>query len=457
MVAPLHVLILAAGAGTRMKSAAAKVLLPLAGEPLLAHVLATAQALRPQAIHVVYGHRGDAVRAAFAQHDVDWIEQAEQRGTGHAVRLALANVPDDARVLVLYGDVPLIRAESLQPLIDATGPLAMLAATLADPTGYGRVVLDAAGRVTRIVEQRDATADEQAITLTNTGLVAAAAGHLREWVGQLNTDNAQGEYYLTDVFAMAAKAGTPAACVKLADANEARGANNPWQLAELEALLRTRRAKALALAGVRLVDPARFDQRGVVEAGRDVEIDVDVVLEGHVVLGDGVRIGPFCRLRDVTLAAGTVVKAHCDLEGVNAGSGCQIGPYSRLRPGSELADNVHIGNFVETKKTHVGLGSKANHLTYLGDTEIGAGVNIGAGTITCNYDGINKFRTVIGDRAFIGSNTALVAPVTVGADATIGAGSTITHDAEAGQLSVGRGRQKLVPGWKRPGKVPPGK
>ncbi len=452
MTTPLHVVILAAGEGKRMKSATAKVLLPLAGRPLLAHVLDVAQALQPAAVHVVYGHRGQAVREAFAGARVTWVEQAEQRGTGHAVRLALAGVPDSARVLVLYGDVPLVRAATLRELAAAPASLAVLAAAQDDPTGYGRVELDDAGRVRGIVEERDADARQRAIRLTNTGMIAAAAAHLRAWVGALDNDNAQGEYYLTDVFAQAAAAGEPAACVRLADPDEALGANDPWQLATLEATLRQRRARALALTGVRLADPARFDQRGTVEAGRDVEIDVDVILEGHVKLGDGVRIGPFCRLCDVELGAGTVVLAHCDLQGATAAGDCTIGPFARLRPGAELASGVHIGNFVEAKKTRLGEGSKANHLTYLGDSEVGAHVNIGAGTITCNYDGVNKFRTCIGDGAFIGSNAALVAPVTIGAEATIGAGSVITRDAPAGTLSVARARQKEVPGWERPRK-----
>ncbi|HEX7342339.1 MAG TPA: bifunctional UDP-N-acetylglucosamine diphosphorylase/glucosamine-1-phosphate N-acetyltransferase GlmU [Rhodanobacteraceae bacterium] len=450
MSTPLHVIILAAGEGKRMRSATAKVLLPLGGRPLLAHVLATAQALRPASVHVVYGHRGDAVRRAFADAGVVWVEQAQQHGTGHAVRLALVGVPDDARVLVLYGDVPLIRPESLVDLAQSVAPLTVLAAELEDPTGYGRILLDMMGTVSSIVEERDATPAQRAITLTNTGLIAADARHLRGWLGHLDTGNAQGEYYLTDVFAQAAAAGEPATCVRLHDADEAKGANDPWQLAELETLLRRRRAMALAGAGVRITDPMRFDQRGTVEVGHDVEIDIDVILEGHVVLGDGVHIGPFCRLRDVTLAADTIVHAHCDLEGVQVGRDCRIGPYARLRPGSKLADGVHVGNFVETKKTSIGSGSKANHLTYLGDCEVGASVNIGAGTITCNYDGVNKFRTVIGDDAFIGSNSSLVAPVTIGAGATIGAGSVITRDAAADQLSVARSRQQLVVGWVRP-------
>ena len=450
MTDPLHVVVLAAGEGKRMKSATAKVLLPLAGRPMLAHVIDAARALEPAAIHVVYGHRGDAVRAAFADQALTWVEQAEQHGTGHAVRLAMPGIPDRARVLVLYGDVPLVRSTTLEALVRAEGALAVLAAELEDPTGYGRVELDADDRVQGIVEERDADARQRAIRLTNTGMIAADAARLRGWVDALDNDNAQGEYYLTDVFAQAAAAGTPAACVRLDDPAEASGANNPWQLAALEATWRERCAWELAMAGVRLADPRRFDQRGVVEAGRDVEIDVDVILEGHVRLADGVRIGPFCRLRDVDLGPGTVVQAHCDIEGARVGADCRIGPYARLRVGTELADAVHVGNFVETKKTRIAHGSKANHLTYLGDTEIGSGVNVGAGTITCNYDGANKFRTVIGDGAFIGSNASLVAPLTIGAGATIGAGSVITRAAPGGELTVARVRQKTIPGWERP-------
>ncbi|HET7359549.1 MAG TPA: bifunctional UDP-N-acetylglucosamine diphosphorylase/glucosamine-1-phosphate N-acetyltransferase GlmU [Rhodanobacteraceae bacterium] len=455
MSQPLHVIVLAAGEGKRMRSASAKVLLPLAGRPMLAHVLETARALSPQAIHVVYGHRGEQVREAFAgAADLRWVEQAEQLGTGHAVKLALAGVPDEARVLVLYGDVPLIRADTLRALLGADGPLAVLAADQADPAGYGRVVLDDRGRVRAIVEEKDANAAQRAVRLTNTGIVAGDARRWRGWVANLGNANAQGEYYLTDMFAQAAEVGEPAACVRLADPGEAAGANDAWQLAGLEACLRQRNARALALAGVRLADPSRFDQRGTVVAGRDVAIDVDVILEGTVKLGDGVRVGPFCRLCDVDLAAGTVVRAHCDLEGVTSLGAASIGPFSRLRPGTELADGVHVGNFVETKQARLGEGSKANHLTYLGDTVVGARVNIGAGTITCNYDGANKSVTRIEDGAFIGSNSALVAPVTIGAGATIGAGSVITRDAPAGELSVGRGRQQSIPGWTRPARKP---
>ena len=446
---PLHVIVLAAGEGKRMKSALPKVLMPLAGRPMLAHVVETAHALAAAQVHVVYGHGGDAVRGAFADAGLTWAHQAQQLGTGHAVLQALPAVPDAARVLVLYGDVPLITADTLRALLAQPG-LAMLAEELADPGGYGRVVLDAGGRVAAIVEHKDADAAQRAIRIVNTGVLAAPAAALKRWLAQVGNRNSQGEYYLTDVYALAAADGQAAACVRCLEAGEADGANDPWQLAQLERRLQQRHARALALAGVRFADPARFDQRGSVEAGRDVEIDVDVVLEGKVSLGDGVRIGPFCRLRDVTLAAGTRVHAHCDLDGVVSTGAALIGPYARLRPGTELAEGVHIGNFVETKKARLGRGSKANHLTYLGDTEIGSAVNVGAGTITCNYDGANKFLTRIEDGAFIGSNTALVAPVTVGKDATIGAGSTLSKDAPPGELTVARARQTTVPGWKRP-------
>lgn len=451
MAAPLHVIVLAAGEGKRMKSSIAKVLLPLAGRPMLAHVLDAARALGPDCVHVVYGHRGEQVRAAFeGQEDLAWVEQAEQLGTGHAVRLALEGVPDPARVLVLYGDVPLLQASTLQPVVEARASLAVLAAEMEDPAGYGRVMRDAGDRVRAIVEEKDASAEQRAVHLTNTGIVAANAAPLRAWVAALGNANAQGEYYLTDVFGLAATAGDPALCVQLADAREASGANTPWQLAGLERLYRQRRARALAEAGVRIVDPARLDVRGSVQSGRDVEIDVDVILEGEVVLGDNVRIGPFCRLRNVHLSSGTVVQAHCDLEGAVTEGACSIGPFARLRPGAVLAEGAHVGNFVEMKKTRLGAGSKAGHLTYLGDAEIGRDVNIGAGTITCNYDGANKHRTRIGDGAFIGSNSALVAPVTIGARATLGAGSTIGRDAPEGKLTVARARQVTVSGWKRP-------
>ncbi|MDQ1094743.1 bifunctional UDP-N-acetylglucosamine pyrophosphorylase/glucosamine-1-phosphate N-acetyltransferase [Xanthomonas sacchari] len=453
MSLPLHVVILAAGAGKRMKSDKPKVLQPIAGRPMLAHVIETARHLQPDAIHIVHGHGGDAVLAAFAdQPDLRWAEQAQQLGTGHAVQQAMAAVPDAATVLVLYGDVPLIRAETLTRLLHAPGRVAVLVAEPEDPSGYGRIVRDAAGKVAAIVEQKDADDEQRHIRTINTGIVTAESTALKRWLAQLRNDNAQGEYYLTDIFAAAAAEFTPAEMVLVADPIEAEGANDPWQLAQLERAWQARAARALCEQGVQLIDPNRLDQRGRVRAGRDVRIDANVILEGEVELGDGVSIGPFVRLKDVVLGPGTEVRAHCDLEGVVAEGAVQIGPFARLRPGTVLADGVHIGNFVETKKAVLGVGSKANHLTYLGDATIGSGVNVGAGVITCNYDGVNKSQTVIGDGVFVGSNSALVAPLEIGDGATIGAGSVITRSAPAGKLSVARVRQETVEGWKRPGK-----
>jgi bifunctional UDP-N-acetylglucosamine pyrophosphorylase/glucosamine-1-phosphate N-acetyltransferase len=447
----LHVVILAAGEGKRMHSARPKVLQPLAGRPMLAHVIDTAREAGADRIHVVHGHGGGAVRNEFKdQADLLWVEQAQQLGTGHAVQQAMPGITTSARVLVLYGDVPLIRAQTLRELLAVDADLAVLGAEPTDPTGYGRVVLDGNGHVSAIVEQKDASDEQRAIRLVNTGIVSANAGGLRHWLGKLGNDNSQGEYYLTDIFAMAALEGRAARVVRTPDAQETEGANDPWQLAQLERAFQRRAVQALCAQGVRVADAARVDIRGSVRAGRDVEVDVNVVFEGDVVLGDNVRIGPFCRLRNVTLAAGTIVHAHCDLDGVDAGSDCRIGPYARLRPGTELAEEVHIGNFVETKKTHLRRGAKANHLSYLGDAVIGERSNIGAGTITCNYDGVNKFETRIGDDAFIGSNSALVAPVYIGHGATIGAGSVITRDAPDGELVVARAKQQTVTGWKRP-------
>ncbi|WEN15343.1 bifunctional UDP-N-acetylglucosamine diphosphorylase/glucosamine-1-phosphate N-acetyltransferase GlmU [Rhodanobacter sp. AS-Z3] len=449
--APLHVVILAAGAGTRMKSHRPKVLMPLAGRSLLAHVIAAARALQPAALHIVYGHCGDQVQAAFAeQTDLRWVLQAERLGTGHAVEQALANVPDDARVLVLYGDVPLTRVETLQQLVGTEGGFSLLTMRLDAPRGYGRVLCDGNGHVRSVVEEKDADDVQRAVNLVNTGILVTAAKSLRSWIARLDRNNAQGEYYLTDIFRMAADENAPALSVECADPIEAAGANNPLQLCELEAAYRQRAAQALLADGVRLADPSRIDVRGAVTAGCDVELDINVILEGTVVLGDDVRVGAFTRLKNVQLAAGTVVQSHCDLEGVVTHGPCTIGPFARLRPGTELEAGVHVGNFVETKKTHLGRGSKANHLTYLGDTEVGSGVNIGAGTITCNYDGVNKHLTRIGDGAFIGSNSSLVAPVTIGAQATIGAGSVITRDAPDGELTVARGKQQTFEGWQRP-------
>jgi len=455
MPAPLHVVILAAGEGKRMKSALPKVLQKIAGRPMLAHVIDTARALHPAGIHVVHGHGGDAVQEAFdEQPDLQWAEQAQQLGTGHALQQAMPGIPDGAQVLVLYGDVPLIAPATLQRLLEAPGRLAVLAAEPENPAGYGRIVRDAEGRVAAIVEHKDADDGQRRIGIVNTGVIAAEATPMKRWLQALRNDNVQGEYYLTDVFAQAAAEFSAAEIVLVADPMETEGANDPWQLAQLERAFQLRAVRALRVQGVRFADPARVDIRGTVSVGRDVEIDVDVVLEGDVTLGDDVRIGPFCRLKDVSLAAGTQVRAHCDLDGARAEGAVTIGPFARLRPGTVLADGVHIGNFVETKNAILGVGSKANHLSYLGDASIGAKVNIGAGTITCNYDGVNKATTRIEDGAFIGSNSALVAPVTIGRDATIGAGSVITKDAPDGELTIARGRQETLPGWKRPVKTP---
>ncbi len=451
MSAPLHVVILAAGEGKRMKSSTPKVLQKIAGQPMLTHVIAAARELQPAGLHLVYGHGGDQVRAAFAdQTDLQWTEQSRQLGTGHAVQQAIPNIPDGAQVLVLYGDVPLITSATLRALLAAEGRLAVLAAELDDPNGYGRIVRDSEGRVGAIVEHKDADEEQRRIRIVNTGIIKAEATALKGWLQRLSNDNAQGEYYLTDVFAMAAAEYSAAEMVLVEDAIETEGANDPWQLAQLERAFQQRLVRALCVQGARFADPARVDIRGEVTVGRDVEIDVDVVFEGKVALGDGVRIGPFCRISNASLASGTEVRAHCDIDSARTEGAVQIGPFARLRPGTVLADGVHIGNFVETKNATLGVGSKANHLTYLGDAVIGSGVNVGAGTITCNYDGVNKSTTTIEDGAFIGSNSALVAPVTIGKNATIGAGSVIVKNAPEGKLSVARGRQATIEHWQRP-------
>jgi len=453
---PLSVVILAAGQGKRMASDLPKVLQPLAGRPLLAHVVATARLLDPAAIHIVYGHGGERVREALPAPDLRWVLQAEQKGTGHAVAQAMPAVPDDHVVLVLYGDVPLIRHATLANLAGRAGPqaLALLSAKLPDPAGYGRVIRDNAGRVVRIVEERDANHKERAVSEINTGLLAAPAGRLRAWLSALRPDNAQGEYYLTDCIGAAVRDGIAVEAVVAESAGEVLGVNDKVQLAEVEAVHRRERATDLMKRGATIVDPARVDIRGEVSCGRDVVLDVNVILEGKVRLGDRARIGPGCLLRDCEIGADTEIRAHSVLDGAVTGVRCIIGPFARLRPGTRLADEVHVGNFVEVKNSELGTGSKANHLSYVGDTTIGTKVNVGAGTVTCNYDGVNKHRTEIGDGAFIGSGTMLVAPVSVGADATIGAGSTITKPAPAGKLTVERSRQTTIEGWKRPEKKP---
>jgi bifunctional UDP-N-acetylglucosamine pyrophosphorylase/glucosamine-1-phosphate N-acetyltransferase len=447
--------ILAAGQGKRMKSDLPKVLQPLAGKPLLAHVLDTAGGLEAAATCVVYGHGGEQVLEAFrGRGDVRWVLQAEQHGTGHAVAQAMPHVPDDHLVLVLYGDVPLVQLETLARLVAEAGESAMslLSVMLPDPTGYGRIVRDGAGNVVRIVEHKDANAKERAIHESNTGLMCVPAGKLRQWLAALKNDNAQGEYYLTDVIVAAVRAGLKVHAVVAPTATEVMGVNDKLQLAELESAYRRQRATELMLAGATIVDPARFDARGPVEIGRDVYLDVNVVLEGSVKLGSRVRIGPNVVIRDSEIGDDTVVFPNCVIERARIGERCNVGPYARLRPGAELAAEVHVGNFVEVKNSVIGAGSKANHLTYLGDATVGAGVNVGAGTITCNYDGANKWRTEIGDGAFIGSGAMLVAPVRIGVGSTIGAGSTITRDTPDEKLTLERSKQVTVEHWQRPEK-----
>jgi bifunctional UDP-N-acetylglucosamine pyrophosphorylase/glucosamine-1-phosphate N-acetyltransferase len=449
----LAVVILAAGQGKRMKSALPKVLQPLAGVPLLGHVVSRARALDPASLHVVYGHGGDAVKAAFAQEPIEWALQAEQLGTGHAVMQAMPKVADEALVLVLYGDVPLIRKETLERLIAAAGPksMSLLTVMLDDPAGYGRIVRKS-GKIQKIVEQKDATKAQLKIREGNSGIMVVPAKLLRKWLGKLRNTNAQGEYYLTDVIAMAVKEKVKLTPLIAPTTAETLGVNDKVQLAQIEALHRAERARDLMLAGATLADPARIDIRARVGVGSDVFIDANVLMEGRVELGDRVRIGPNVVLRDVVIGDDCVIHPNSVLEQSELDTGCIIGPYARVRPGSKLGKNVHIGNFVELKKTTIADGSKANHLTYLGDAIVGKGVNIGAGTITCNYDGVNKSTTVIEDGAFIGSGNMLVAPLRIGKDATTGAGSTITREAPDGRLTLTRAKQSTIEGWKRPQK-----
>ncbi|WP_172202561.1 bifunctional UDP-N-acetylglucosamine diphosphorylase/glucosamine-1-phosphate N-acetyltransferase GlmU [Niveibacterium sp. COAC-50] len=451
----MHVVVLAAGQGKRMRSALPKVLQPLAGRPLLGHVLATARSLGAQKLCVVYGHGGEQVRAALDAPDLAWALQAEQLGTGHAVAQALPHLPESGPVLILYGDVPLTRRETLAELVVAAGEegFALLTVDMADPSGYGRIVRDGEHRVVRIVEHKDASEAERTIREVNTGIICCQAQHLRGWLGKIRNDNAQGEYYLPDIIAMAVADGIEVKTSRPLAVWETLGVNDKAQLAELERLHQRNQAQALLVAGVTLIDPARIDIRGTLETGRDVEIDVNCVFEGRVALGDGVKIGANCVLKDVTVAAGAVIHPFSHLDGAEVGAKSLIGPFARLRPGTKLAEDVHIGNFTEVKNSTIAAHSKANHLAYVGDADVGSKVNIGAGTITCNYDGANKFRTVIEDEVFIGSDTQLVAPVRVGKGATLGAGTTLTKDAPAGDLTLSRAKQLTVPGWKRPVKI----
>lgn len=451
---PLSVVILAAGQGKRMHSDLPKVLQPLGGSTLLEHVVSTAQSLTPDAIHVVYGHGGERVPGALPRLGVNWVRQAEQLGTGHAVMQALPTIPDSNVVLVLYGDVPLVRSETLKKLTDAaaSGALAVLSAKLADPTGYGRIVRDAGGRVCRIVEHKDATPDQWMLDEINTGLMACQAQRLRGWLEQVGNHNAQQEYYLTDVIAMAVADGITVEGIVAGRESEVAGVNDRAQLAAAEQTLRQRNAEQLMQQGVTLRDPARVDLRGEVSCGRDVCIDVNCIFEGRVTLGNRVRIGPGAVIRDCEIGDDTEVLAYSVLDGARIGARVRIGPFARIRPQSELADESHVGNFVEIKKSRVGRGSKANHLAYVGDAEIGERVNISAGVITCNYDGVHKHATVIEDDAFIGSDSTLIAPVRIGAGAYIAAGSAISTDAPARQLSIARARQTAVPHWQPPKK-----
>jgi bifunctional UDP-N-acetylglucosamine pyrophosphorylase/glucosamine-1-phosphate N-acetyltransferase len=449
----LDIVILAAGQGKRMNSALPKVLHPLAGKSLVRHVVDAARSLNPGRIVVIYGHGGEAVREALVAPDINFAKQEPQLGTGHAVMQALpllTNPGADDLTLVLYGDVPLTRAESLKALVDAAagGKLAILTVDLADATGYGRMVRGAGGAIERIVEHKDATDAERAIREVNTGIMAVATQRLAGWLKRLSNSNAQGEYYLTDIVAMAVAEGVAVTSAQPSAEWETLGVNSKVQLAELERTHQRNIAKALLEQGVTLMDPARIDVRGLLSAGRDVTIDVGCVFEGDVVLGNDIYIGPNCFLRNVRVRAGTRIEAFSHLDEAEVGAHCRIGPYARLRPGAQLDEHVHIGNFVEVKKSTIGAGSKANHLAYVGDSEVGQKVNIGAGTITCNYDGVNKSKTIIGDGAFIGSDATLVAPVTIGAGAYIGAGSTITKEAPAGKLTITRAKQTTVENWK---------
>jgi bifunctional UDP-N-acetylglucosamine pyrophosphorylase / glucosamine-1-phosphate N-acetyltransferase len=450
----MNVVILAAGHGKRMHSDTPKVLHPLAGRPLLAHVIDTAKSLSPERIVVVYGHGGETVREALGGAGVEWVRQEPQLGTGHAVQQALPKLDGDAATLVLYGDVPLIRRETLEGLCASAGKgLALLTIELDEPKGYGRVVRSR-GRIVRIVEERDATEKERAIREINTGIMVAPTKKLKSWLGRLKNDNAQKEYYLTDIVGLAVGDDAPVSGTAAASAWEVLGVNSRAQLAELERMHQRNVANALLERGVTLIDPARVDVRGTLVCGRDVAIDVNCVFEGAVELGDRVSVGANCVLRNVKVAAGTRIEPFCHFDEAEIGANCRLGPYARIRPGTVLAEDVHVGNFVEVKASRVGAGSKANHLAYVGDSEVGRNVNIGAGTITCNYDGANKHRTIIEDDVFIGSDTQLVAPVRVGRGATLGAGTTLTKDAPPGELTISRVRQSTIPGWKRPAKPP---
>ncbi|MDR1350219.1 MAG: bifunctional UDP-N-acetylglucosamine diphosphorylase/glucosamine-1-phosphate N-acetyltransferase GlmU [Zoogloeaceae bacterium] len=451
----LNIVILAAGQGKRMYSACPKALHPLAGKPLLQHVLETARQLHPARLAVVYGHGGDAVRQAFPEDDILWALQSEQLGTGHALAQALPLLDAALPTLVLYGDVPLVEQATLERLLRQSGEdMGLLTVNLDQPQGYGRVVRDEQGGVRGIVEEKDASATEREITEINTGIMLLPKNVLGEWLAGLNNENAQGEYYLTDVVARAVADGVRVHTAHPAAAWEVEGVNNKLQLAALERVYQYQLAEALLLLGVHLADPARIDIRGRLTCGREVSIDVGCVFSGEVRLEEDVEVGPYCVIRNARIAAGARLAAFTHIDGAQVGANSVVGPYARLRPGAELAAGAHVGNFVEIKNSRIGVDSKANHLAYIGDAEVGARVNIGAGVITCNYDGANKFKTVIEDDVFVGSDSQLIAPVRVGKGATIGAGATLTRDAPADALVVSRARQNVIAGWKRPVKKP---
>ena len=450
----MNIVILAAGQGKRMHSNLPKVLHPIAGKALVSHVIDTARSLSPQTLCLVYGHGGDAVRTTLAAPDLAWALQEPQLGTGHAVQQALPHLKGDGTTLVLYGDVPLIQAETLKRLLQAAqDALAILTVELDDPSGYGRIVRNTKREVVRIVEQKDSTPEERAVREINTGIMAMPTARLGEWLGRLSNNNAQKEYYLTDIVSMAVTDGLPIHTANPKHAWEVLGVNSKVQLAELERIAQRNTAEQLMESGVRLADPARFDVRGELVCGRDVFIDVNCVFEGKVVLDEAVEVGPNCVIRNARIGAGTRLAAFTHIEDAVVGPDGRIGPFARLRPGTELAEDVHVGNFVEIKKSTISAHSKANHLAYIGDATIGSRVNVGAGTITCNYDGANKFQTIIEDDVFIGSDTQLVAPVKVGRGATLGAGTTLTKDAPADTLTISRAKQLSIPGWKRPAKI----
>ncbi|WP_180112554.1 bifunctional UDP-N-acetylglucosamine diphosphorylase/glucosamine-1-phosphate N-acetyltransferase GlmU [Acinetobacter sp. YH12131] len=448
------VIILAAGKGTRMRSNLPKVLQPLAGRPLLGHVIETAKKLQADHIITIYGHGGALVQNAFTHEQIQWVEQAEQLGTGHAVKVTLPVLPQDGVSLILSGDVPCITEQTLQKLLDVSREtqIGLVTLKLADATGYGRIVREN-GKIQAIVEHKDASEAQRQIQEINTGIYCVSNAKLHEWLPQLSNNNAQGEYYLTDIVAMAIADGLEVASVEPELAFEVEGVNDRVQLAALEREFQNFQAKQLMQQGVHLIDPTRFDLRGNLHAGKDVRIDINVIIEGNCELGDGVEIGAGCILKNTKIAAGTKVQPYSVFDQAVVGEAAQIGPFSRLRPGAVLANEVHIGNFVEVKNSQIGLGSKANHFTYLGDAEVGAGSNIGAGTITCNYDGANKFKTIIGDQVFIGSNSSLVAPVTIANGATVGAGSTITRDVAEQCLAVERSKQFTKENYQRPQKL----